>query len=211
MIETPFSSLSPEASRALVDASRLRDVPTGDQIFGQGEVGGSVLLISSGLVAVQMWDAQRQPVTVAMRGPGEMLGEMSLFAKEGRRSATAVARARSRLLELDSEAGQRVRRDHRELDELFLRILTERSAALSRRLAERRSISVEALVAHTLLELPGDPGNSEIAVTHADLAGICGLAIGEVEIALRFLESQQLIDCTEGVKINDRTALANVQ
>ena len=210
MIETPFNSLSPDASRALVDASKLRDVPTGDQIFGQGELGGSVFLISGGLVAVQMWDAERQPVTVAMRGPGEMLGEMSLFAKEGRRSATAVARARSRLLELDSEAGQRVRRDHRELDELFLRILAERSAALSRRLADRRSISAEALVARTLLELPDQAGDAAIPLTHPDLAGICGLAIGEVEIALRSLESQQLVECTEGVKITDRTAMANV-
>jgi CRP-like cAMP-binding protein len=211
MIETPFTSLSPTASRALVDASRLRDVSAGELIFVQGEVGGSLFLVSSGLVVVQVATAGQQPLTVALRGPGEMLGEMSLFAKAGRRSATATARTRTRLLELDADAANRVRTDHRELDDLFLRILAERSATLSRRLAERGTISTEVLVARTLLELPaGTNADTAVPVTIGDLAGISGLGTDEVEIVIAAFESEQLVDCSEGVSILDRPAITAI-
>jgi CRP-like cAMP-binding protein len=211
MIETPFTSLSREASRALVDASRVRDLAAGEQIFVQGEIGGSLFLVTSGLVAVQMHDADRQAVTVALRGPGEMLGEMSLFAASGRRTASATARASTRLLELESAAGVRVRSEHRELDDLFLRILAERSAALSRRLAQRGSTAPDVLVARTVLDLPASTGPAAPApVTAADVAGICGLSKGQVETALETFARGGLIALTqdpETLQITDRRAL----
>jgi CRP-like cAMP-binding protein len=212
MIETPFTSLSPAVSRALVDASRLREVAAGDRIFSEGEVGGSVFLVSSGLVAVEMTDADQRPVTVALRGPGEILGEMSLFAKARKRTATTTARARARLLELDADAAARVRGEHRELDDLFLRILAERSAALSRRFAERGSISAKTLVIRTMLELPVGPNaDAPIPATIADLAGICGLSSDEVTRIMETLESDELIHTqgSDGIKITDRSAMTH--
>lgn len=208
MIQTPFAMLSAAGSRALADASHLRYLDQGDLLFEDGDHGSSLFLISSGLVAVQVRSGGGAMVTVAVRGPGDLLGEMALFAKDERRSATATARTRSRLLELDSEACVLVRRDHPDVNDLLLQILAERSAALSRQLADRGRDSSQAAVVKSLLGLPvpADP-DEPIPVTSWDLSGMSGLSEPEVEELIAVLQNESLIVWSRGVTIVDRPAL----
>lgn len=209
MIETPFTALSATASHALVEASSLCDLEAGDVVFREGDVGGSLFLVSSGLVAVEIGVDGAQPVTVALRGRGEMLGEMALFAKAARRSATSTARMRSRLLELDADACARVRAAHHELDDLFLRILAERSAALSRRLAERDAVTGDRRLASCLLGVPLEPEpRAAIPATARDIADLAGLDPSEAEIALGGLRDRGVITLDGGIEILDRPALS---
>lgn len=208
MIESPFSSLSADAARALVDASAVRQADAGEVVFTEGEAGDSLLLISSGLVAVQVPGAGGSPVTVAMRGPGEMLGEMALFARSGRRTATTVTRAATRFLELDSASFDSLRATRPEVDDLFLRILAERSASLTWRLAEGDDLDPSVRLARRLLDLPtgGDPG-APTPVTDDDLAGLSGMSVQRVSDLLADLQRSDVIEHTDGVAILDRPAL----
>ncbi|MEO8106312.1 MAG: cyclic nucleotide-binding domain-containing protein [Actinomycetes bacterium] len=205
MIDSPFVSLSPSAARALVDASSFKRLVAGAVVFADGDPGDSLILISSGLIAVQVAAGTEAPVTVALRGPGDLLGETALFASSPRRTATAVARSDAHLLALDRDAFQSLRKSYEEVDDLFLRILAERSASLTRRLAERNQPSMVTLV-HCLLSLP-----TEIRVPRSivvgDLAGLTGLSETAVTEALDEMKSRGWVETSAGSLIVDQPAI----
>jgi CRP/FNR family transcriptional regulator, cyclic AMP receptor protein len=211
MIESPFSLLSAYAVRALVDASRLRRVDAGAVVFAEGDPGGSLLLISSGLVAIRVRGASRAPLTVAVRGPGEMLGETALFARADRRTATGEARAASRFLELDAVAFGSLRAAHPEVDDLFLRILAERSASLTRRLAESADVDPRVRLARRLLDLPvGATPESPLPVTVDDLAGLSGLSHSQVAAELAEMQTRGWVGLVDGVAVLNRPVLVKL-
>ena len=144
-----------------------------------------------------------------MRGPGEMLGETALFARSDRRTATVVARTGSGFLELDREAFVSLRESHQEVDDLFLRILAERSAALTGRLAEVRDLPPGVLLARRLLELPGAAnGDVKHAVTVSDLGGLSGLSSSQAAEELREMQERGWVRVNDGIEIVDSAALA---
>lgn len=205
MIETPFASLSAAAARELADASTFGRVDPGEVVFAEGEPGDSLILISSGLIAVQVVVDGGSPVTVALRGQGDMLGETALFASSQRRTATAIARTDAQLLSLDRAAFESLRQDHTEVADLFLRILAERAASLTHRLAEATQPPVQTL-ARRLLDLPPDVRGSQ-AVTAADLGGLTGLSDTRVGEALGELESRGCVEIVSEGLILDRPAI----
>jgi CRP-like cAMP-binding protein len=71
------------------DSARLR-FTAGEVLFRQGEPGDSLVVVEAGQLRVDVADDAGQPVTVAHRGPGEHVGEMSLLTGEAR-SATVCA------------------------------------------------------------------------------------------------------------------------
>lgn len=73
----------------LLDICVRRYRPANSVIFQQGEPGGCVVMISSGRVRVVVRDGSGAEILVALRGPGDVIGEM---AREPRvpRSATVT-------------------------------------------------------------------------------------------------------------------------
>ena len=71
----------------------------GDYIIRQGETGDCMYVIQEGEVEILAKQGDRE-VRLAVRGPGEIIGEMAIFEKEVR-SADARALGEARVLTVD--------------------------------------------------------------------------------------------------------------
>lgn len=88
-----FFRKSPMAREVLVSA--------GETVLRQGEPGHSVFVVLSGKLGVFREKTDHREV-IAVRGPGQLVGEMALFGQR-RRSASVSAMERSLLLGLQDE------------------------------------------------------------------------------------------------------------
>lgn len=81
--------LSPEAYKVLVDAGVRQTYPAGTPLFHQGDPTRHVILIEDGWVKVTATSRRGWTAVLALRGPGDIVGEMS--ALDGRPRMATVA------------------------------------------------------------------------------------------------------------------------
>lgn len=85
-----LARLPGEDMRALASRGRMRSYPAGTTIFSEGERGDSLHVVVEGRVRITVTSGAGDEATVAMVGPGDCFGELSLL--DGRpRSASAIA------------------------------------------------------------------------------------------------------------------------
>lgn len=84
------SALTPDEAAALRARGVTRAFPRGAAIFHQHGMADRVLVVQTGCVKLSAVSEEGKEVVLAIRGPGDLLGEMSVI--DGRpRSATATA------------------------------------------------------------------------------------------------------------------------
>jgi CRP-like cAMP-binding protein len=91
----------PEALQLIAGYMDVYSLNAGDVIFNQGEESSYLCIISRGRVNIVKTDSDGSEKTIATVGPGQPLGELSLFDAEPR-SATAIAAAPVEMLLLDA-------------------------------------------------------------------------------------------------------------
>lgn len=197
MRRVPFAQLPREASVALTDAATFREFAAGVEVFGEGQPAQSLYLVSSGrAVARQQLNADIR-LTVNVLGPGEMFGEMGLFTDATVRTAAVVAIEELKTFELGASDFKRLRAQHPSISDLFLRLLSDRSALLLRRLTDGQYLERSVRAARRLLEVAdmatsGDAPTSVPLVAH-DVAGLTGIFLDRIDEVLQELQSQGLI------------------
>ena len=85
-----FSALDAEAAAALRSSMVEARISRGDAIFTEGEPGDRMYVILDGKVKLGQTSADGRESLLAVLGPGEVFGELSLF-DPGPRTATATA------------------------------------------------------------------------------------------------------------------------
>ncbi len=108
-----FEMLATEEMEFVADLSRPRHFSAGQTIFSEGELGDSLFVIASGEVEVVRKDATGALKVIAVLGPGQFFGEMSLIDKEYR-SATVRAKSDADLVHLTAENLTTFRKQHRD-------------------------------------------------------------------------------------------------
>ena len=96
-----FAGLGPSDLDMLEQRSQTIELQAGDVLMREGTPGGSLYVILEGEFEIVKRSAS-QEVLLAVRGPGEVIGEMSLLDQTAR-TATVRSLAVSRLLEIDQE------------------------------------------------------------------------------------------------------------
>lgn len=94
-----FSALDDEAAAALRGSMTEVNLSRAEILFREGEVGDRLYLITDGKLKLGQTSRDGRENLLAVLGPGEMFGELSLF-DPGPRTATATAVTPSRLLAL---------------------------------------------------------------------------------------------------------------
>jgi len=108
-----FEMLSNQELEYVSELSRPRRFSAGQVVFEEGELGDSLFVIASGEVEVLRRNAAGEQKAIAVLGPPEFFGEMSLIDKEYR-SATIRARSDAELLHLTAENLTTFRKQHRD-------------------------------------------------------------------------------------------------
>lgn len=163
-----FAGLPGEAADALATAIQPRRLRRGEVVFGEGEQGDSLYLILSGKVKIGRTSADGRENLLAVLGPGELFGELSLF-DPGPRTATASALTDTELGFLPHEALRPWLATHPEVAEQLLRVLAGRLRRTNEAMADLVFTDVPGRVAKALLTLAerfGTPEPGGIRVSH---------------------------------------------
>jgi len=97
-----FAGLSDDERRGLARRLAVRDVAAGETLFWIGDAGEEFFVVRRGQVAITYPDGDGKEVTLAVLGPGDFLGEVSLL-DGGPRTATARGQTDASLLGLDRD------------------------------------------------------------------------------------------------------------
>jgi signal transduction histidine kinase len=96
-----MNRLSEQERLALTENARLELYPANTVIFPEGDLGDAVYIIESGRVAVLKEVAEGDFSLLGYRGPGEIVGEMSLVGQQPR-FASVIADEDTNLLRIDA-------------------------------------------------------------------------------------------------------------
>ncbi len=94
-----FNELPEELLKGLAGAVTRLKLSSGDALFRKGDAGDSLFTIGKGRVKIVAQDSSGAELTINQCGPGEVVGEMSLF-DQAPRSAGVIALEQSEVLEL---------------------------------------------------------------------------------------------------------------
>lgn len=135
-----FEMLADRELEFVADLCKPRHYKAGETIFEEGELGDSLFVITGGEVEVVRRDTDGSQRVLAVFGPPEFFGEMSLIDKEYR-SATVKARIETFALHLSAENLTTFRQTHRDGFTLVViniaRVLSARLRATNTRMGAR--------------------------------------------------------------------------
>jgi CRP-like cAMP-binding protein len=196
----PFlRQLEPEDSADLVAATRRRRFTRGERILRAGAAGDDVAVVLSGSVRLVAYGVDEREVTLALRGPGELLGEMAALAGQ-RRTATAVAVEEVEAGFMSAEEFRAFLHDHPDAALVLIRMLVRRLTEADRDRVDLATQDSVGRVAKRLLELSagghgtagsgndsGAAAGVELAITQDELASWTGATRETVSRALRLM------------------------
>jgi CRP/FNR family cyclic AMP-dependent transcriptional regulator len=130
--KTPLfaEALDADQIKFLASQSRTAFFLAGSRLMHQGDLGGSMFIIVNGKVSVNLVDRDAREQTVATLGPGDIVGEMSVFTGD-RRTATVAAAANVDAIEITKWSLERVFSKAPGLMDRFADVLAKRQAELS--------------------------------------------------------------------------------
>lgn len=191
---------------------RRRSFGRNEVICHEGDPSDSMHLIDRGRVRITLLSAQGETVDVAVLGPGQTFGELSLLREPQRRSATVSALEPTETLILLRDQLDRLRRDHPAIDRLIAEVLAEQVRRLSSRLVESYFVPAHRRVLRRLLELCGQYGDGGgpvvVPLTQEILAGLAGTTRPTVNQVLNELADTGAVELARGrILIRDQRSL----
>lgn len=145
-----FRGLSPAKLEDALQVLMPSEIGPGQVLMVEGESDRTMLIVMDGELSVRVGRTQTE---IARLGRGEIVGEMALFGALDRRSATVVTRLPTRILLLDQNAAQHLRRKRSPVIQVL-----EEHALLT---MARRLRMTQARIGHLATggELPPEPPN----------------------------------------------------
>ena len=185
-----FAALDDEAAGALMESMTTSHLERGDILFREGDQGDRLYVIGEGKIKLGLTSADGRENLLAILGPGEMFGELSLF-DPGARTATATAVAETQLIALGHEDLNSFLSGRPAVAAAMLAALARRLRRTNETLADLVFTDVPGRVAKALLDLSnrfGRPAEDGILVAHdltqEELAQLVGASRETVNKAL---------------------------
>jgi CRP-like cAMP-binding protein len=184
----PFlGQLGAEAADALVGRARHRTARKGEAVLRAGAAGDEAVVILSGSVRLVAFGLDDREVALALRGPGELLGEMAALGGQ-RRTASAIA------VDDHVEVGflpaadfRAFLREYPDAALVLIRMLVRRLAEADRDRVDLATQDSVGRVAKRLLELSSEHNAVELNLTQEELATWTGSTRETVARALRLM------------------------
>jgi CRP-like cAMP-binding protein len=210
-----FQGVDPDAIEALAKEFNTIEAPRGTTLFNEGDPGESLFIVIAGKVKLGRRSPDGRENLVAVMGPSDQFGELSLF-DPGPRTATATVVTDARLAVLPKEALVAWVRDRPEIAMQLLRVLGRRLRRTNTMLADLIFVDVPGRVAKQLLQLAqrfGSLEGGQLRVTHdltqEELAQLVGASRETVNKALADFASRGWLRLEgKSVVILDRERLA---
>ncbi len=155
--------------------------PAGSILMNAGQTGESIFFLLSGTVKVHAVQESGADVTIAILGPGDVVGEVSLLTRAGR-SASVVVLEPSELLWMDNAAFQRHLANIPALSYNLACLLAERLCRANENIQALAAHDAEHRIAACLLSFADRYGivqtngdiNIPLRLTQGDIASLVG-------------------------------------
>jgi sigma-B regulation protein RsbU (phosphoserine phosphatase) len=134
-----FSNLPDSEIDSLVSQLTEKTIPVRSILFREGERGNHFFIVVAGTIAIIKALDTPDEVVLDIRGPGDFVGEMSLFSRDGLRTASVRAESDLRVLEMTRQS----------FESLLSRqpaVVYEMLMVLSKRLNEANDLIVRGLI-----------------------------------------------------------------
>jgi CRP/FNR family transcriptional regulator, cyclic AMP receptor protein len=185
-----FAGLDDDAALALRAQMTEVAVPRGETVFAEGEPGDRLYVVADGKVKLGQTSPDGRENLLAVLGPGEMFGELSLF-DPGLRTSTATALTDVRLLGLGQSDLRPWLSGRPVVAEALLRALAQRLRRTNEAMSDLVFSDVPGRVAKALLDLSekfGKTTTDGVLVAHdltqEELAQLVGASRETVNKAL---------------------------
>ena len=185
-----FAALDDEAAQTLMGQMSHSRMERGDILFHEGDQGERLYVITEGKIKLGRTSTDGRENLLAILGPGEMFGELSLF-DPGPRTATATAVAETQLIGLGHESLRGFLQSRPDVATTLLAALARRLRRTNENLADLVFTDVPGRVAKALLDLSdrfGRPVEDGVLVAHdltqEELAQLVGASRETVNKAL---------------------------
>ncbi len=196
-----------------------RTYPAGSNIITAEQPGEVVYIIRSGTVKIHIEQLGGTDVILAILGPGDVVGEMSLIDSAGR-SASVITLEESQLLWMSGNAFQECLRTIPLVAQNLVRILSVRVRLANELIQALATLDVHGRVARQMLafaEKYGQPGTNgdvviPIRLTQSDIADLVGASRKRVNQVVVTFKQQGYISVDEKsrITVHDRKALARL-
>ena len=206
-----FSAASP-ALRAAIERTAIElTLAPGAMLFSQGDDADGFYILDSGEIEIGVLSPGGRKLTLEVMTPGEIFGEIGLFAGKRTASAAAIGKVRLRLVRR-SDLMTAIR-DEPDLALQFIDVLCERLRVVSEKLEERSFMPLPARLARRLRHLHDKlaPADGKIRVSQAALADFAGASREAVAKTLAVWKAEGWIDLSRGaVQVLDKDALEDI-
>jgi CRP-like cAMP-binding protein len=163
-----FQGVDPSAVQDLKAALEPVSFPRAHIIFAEGELGDRLYIVLSGKVKIGRRSPDGRENLLAVFGPSDMFGELSIF-DPGPRTSTATTVTEVDAVTMDRAALREWIAKRPEIAEQLLRVIARRLRRTNNMLADLIFTDVPGRVAKALLQLAHDFGTQEggmFRVTH---------------------------------------------
>jgi CRP-like cAMP-binding protein len=142
---------------------RIVQLEPKETFYSQGDPADSIFYLQKGRAKITVVSKTGKEATIAILSAGDFVGEGALVAVPGQRLSTATAIVACTALKISREEMIRVMHEERELSDLFLKFLLDRSMRIQADLVDQLFNSSEKRLARILLLMAefGQPGEPE--------------------------------------------------
>jgi CRP/FNR family cyclic AMP-dependent transcriptional regulator len=212
-----FRDLTPEQLSRLKPLLHRRSFPAGATVIAAEEPGESAYVIVAGSVKVHVEEPDGSDVILAILGPGEIVGEMSVADSLGR-SASVLTLEESTLLHIDGAAFRTSVREMPAMARNLVNILSRRLRLANTHVRSLAALDVYGRVAAQLLAFAREYGetapNGDVLIplrlTQFDLASLVGASRVRVNQATGYYRGRKHISVGRDhrITVHDGGALA---
>ena len=214
-----FRGLTPAQQLHVAGWLYCRTYPANAGIITAEQPGEVIYIIRNGTLKIHIEQANGTDVILALLGPGDIVGEMSLIDSSGR-SASVVTLEESQLLWMGGDAFQELLCGIPQIAQNLIRILTARVRLANELIQALATLDVNGRVARQMLAFAdkyGQPGSNgdiliPIRLTQGDIADLVGASRKRVnQVMVVFKQQNYLsVDDKSRITVHNRAALARL-
>lgn len=189
---------------ALEQRARVVSFAAGEALMHEGEAGDRALILLGGRAKVSCATRSGRSVMLAIRGPGDLIGDLSAIDRRPRSSSVEALEPVEALALAASELRALIMR-RPELAAAMLEMLSDRFRDAERKRIEFGASNTAGRVAARVVELADRYGEARdegiviaLPISQEDLAGWCSTSRASVASALRELRELGWIETARG-------------
>src|SRR5262249_448882 len=195
-----LSGLPNRLSSLLFAKARVRRLAVGETLFNAGDVGDGCYRLDRGVLKVDMCSMRGEKLTLAIIGPGSIVGELAIIDGHSR-SASIIAVKDCQLSFISRAYFEECMKQHPEINRYLVNVLAGRLRDADEAAAAASLLPAKAGEAAAPREqqkhLGGDGGAGRILIRHkigqGDLAAMAGVARENVSRILTQWKRQNIV------------------